>query len=197
VFRASAAPSALPALAAPACPRVTLSRRKVRLEYGKRFEVRGRVADSGGAPLAGALLDVRARRRTPGARERREGGVGSAADGRFSYVAPAGVSRDLRIGDRTVTLLVRAAGTLRASRRGRVVTLSGRLRGGHIPRGGVLIEIAAGKRTVALVRTDSRGAFRVRHTTATRATKLRYRAKARSDSSWPFVAAPVGSPVSR
>lgn len=192
---ADAALAALRPLAAPACPRVTLSRRTVRLDYGKRVELRGRVTDQRGAALAGALLDVRATPRIPGGRERREGGVGSAADGRFSYVAPAGVSRDLRIGDRTVTLLVRAAGTLLASRRGRVVTLSGRLRGGHVPRGGVLIEISAERRIVALVRTDGHGAFRARHVAA-RATKLRFRARARSDSSWPFVAAPLGSPVS-
>ena len=94
-----------------------------------------------------------------------------------------------------MTLLVRAAGTLHASRRGRVVTLSGRLRGGHVPRGGVLVEVSANGRIVALVRTDGHGAFRTRYTAA-RATKLRFRARARSDSSWPFLAAPVGSPVS-
>jgi hypothetical protein len=188
---AAPAPSVLfPAPVFPA--RVTTSRRTIRTAYGPRVEIRGRV-ERGGAPLAGATLDVGAVTRTPGARERREGGAGTAADGRFTYVAPAGPSRDLRIragtASATVTILVRAAGTLSARRRGRLVTLAGRLRGGHIPRGGVLVEIAAGRRTVALARTDSRGAFTARYRTA-RAT--RFRAVARKDTSWPFAAGPVG-----
>jgi hypothetical protein len=191
----AAPPALVPAPVFPA--RVTTSRRTIRTAYGRRVEIRGRV-ERGGAPLPGATLDVGARPRARGARERREGGAGTAADGRFTYVAPAGPSRDLRIAataaaaastSATVTILVRAAGTLAAHRRGRVVTLSGRLRGGHVPRGGVLVEIVAGRRTAALVRTDARGAFTARCRTA-RAT--RFRAVARGDTSWPFVAGPVG-----
>ena len=182
----AAAPPALvptgPAAIAPplARPRVTLSRRTIRSAYGRRIEIRGRVADARGAAIAGATLDVRAVTRVPGARERREGGIGTAADGRFTYVAPAGASRDLRIGGATVTLFVRAAGTLKARRHGRTVALSGRLAGGHVPRGGVLVEI----RGAGLTRTDAHGRFALRY----RGRRLSFRAVARKDSSWPFVA---------
>jgi hypothetical protein len=190
---AAPVPVMLPAVAKPT-PHVTLSRRTIKLAYGQRAEIRGRVTDASGAPLAGATLDVVAELKTPGAKPRREGGIGTARDGRFTYVAPAGASRDLKLGARTVTLLVRAAGTLRATRKGRVVTLSGRLRGGHIPRWGLLVELSANGRTVRLVRTDGRGAFTARLVVG--ATKPSFRAKARKDSSWPFVPALVGSPVS-
>ena len=78
---------------------------------------------------------------------------------------------------------MRAAGTFTAARTGRVVALRGRLRGGHIPPGGVLIALSAGSRIVRLTRTDARGAFAAR----VAATTLPFRAVARKDSSWPFV----------
>jgi hypothetical protein len=187
-----ACPPAKTPLAAPACARVSLSRRTIKLPYGRRVEVRGRVTTPNGAALGGVTLDVTARVRKPGAKVRREGGVGSAADGRFTYVAPAGPSRDLTIGGRTVSLVVRAAGTFRATRSGARVRFSGRLRGGHIPRGGVLVEIRGRHGVVALARTDGHGAFRK----TTKATRQSFRARTRKDSSWPFAGAPVGSPVS-
>ncbi|MDA0159331.1 hypothetical protein OM076_03555 [Solirubrobacter ginsenosidimutans] len=192
----AATPPSPPALTPPAAiapvRNVSLSRRTIKVSYGKRVEVRGRVTGADGAPAAGATLDVGAKLRMRGATARREGSIGSASDGRFTYVAPAGASRDLKIGAATVRLLVTAAGTLRASRHGALVRFSGRLRGGHIPHGGVLVEIRAGRRVVALVRTDGHGAYRATR----RATRQSFRARTRADSSWPFVSAPVGSPVS-
>lgn len=178
--------------AAPACVRVSLSRRTIKLRYGRRVEIRGRVTTPAGAPLAGATLDVSARVRRPGAATRRVGGVGSARDGRFTYVAPAGPSRDLTIGGRTVSLLVSATGTFNVTRHGVRVRFSGRIRGGNVPRGGVLVEIRGSKGAVALTRTDGHGLYRV----TTKATRQSFRARARKDSSWPFAGAPVGSPVS-
>ena len=146
-----------------------------------------------GAPLGGRdPRRARARVRRPGAAARRDGGVGSARDGRFTYVAPAGPSRDLTIGGRTVSLLVSASGTFKADPHGARVRFSGRLRGGHVPRGGVLVEIRGRRGLVALTRTDGRGVYRV----TTTATRQSFRARARKDSSWPFAGAPVGSPVS-
>ncbi|WP_028063178.1 hypothetical protein [Solirubrobacter soli] len=191
------APGAAPAAPAPAapacaCPRVMLAQRTISLAYGKRAEISGRVAGLDGSPVGGATLDVSARIRVPGAVASWVGGVGSARDGRFTYVAPAGPSRDVTIGGRTVTLLVIASGTFKAKRQGSRVRFSGRLRGGHIPAGGVLVEIRGSKGAVAVATANRSGVYRV----TTKATRQTFRARARKESSWPFVGAPVGSPVS-
>ena len=140
--------------------------------------IAGRATDGRDVPLAATMLDVLARTRVPGAPLRRVAGVGTARDGSFTYLAPAGVSRDVRIGSATAKLVVRAAGTLRAARRGRTVTLTGRLAGGHIPRGGVLVEVPG----AGTARTDGRGRFALRY----RGRRLSFHAVARKDSLWPF-----------
>jgi hypothetical protein len=173
---------------------VTLGWRTVRAAFGARVEFTGRVTDGDGRPLGGAILDVRSRLRIPGATGRRVGGVAGGHDGRFTYAVTADASRDLTIGDRTLTLLVRAAGTLTATRRGRFVLLAGRLRGGHIPPGGVRIALSTGGRAVSLTRTNAGGVFRAR--VAAGATQRSFRAVARKDRSWPFVPAQIGASVS-
>lgn len=176
-----------PAPTPPRVLRVTTARRSIRSTYGKRVEIAGRVADTRGRPIAGATVDV-----TDGASQT---STGTGRSGRFTYVAPAGPGRDVRFsaggGTATTTLVVRAAGTLRAARHGRVVTLQGRVYGGHVPPGGVLIAIAGGRRTL-LTRTDADGAFAARWVTARR---LSFRATARKDSAWPYAASPIGRRV--
>ncbi|HTE63316.1 MAG TPA: hypothetical protein VK631_23375 [Solirubrobacteraceae bacterium] len=107
------------------------------------------------------------------------------AAGRVEVRLPAGPSRTLRVsfpGD-ALLLPARGSASVRTSARARVratprtvaaggaVRFTGRLRGGHVPRSGKLVElqarIGAGWRTFATLRTDRRGGFRHSHRFAT------------------------------
>jgi hypothetical protein len=190
--------------------------------FGKTVRVTGKLVDEHGKPIRNALVEVQAVRRVPRAVPLPEGGVRTNANGAFAYVARASASRELRFvyraysTDRDITskssvvLLVRAAGTFKASpgslRNGHTVTFSGALKGGLMPHGGTLVEVQVrycmrvGRRTrcewrlVRSVRTSRAGAFKAqytfRRTTAT--TTYVFRAKARGDSAWPFVGGIVG-----
>jgi hypothetical protein len=144
-------------------PRLTVSawlRRRaltITTDYGERVRVHGRATGADGS----AALDVA--QRVSGGAWRPLTGVRTLADGRFSFYAPAGPSRTLRIASAPLLVIrVRAPVTLR--RRGTL--LSGRLRGGHVPRGGALVELQAraGRRWVTrrVVRTYRSGRFAAR-----------------------------------
>jgi hypothetical protein len=144
-------------------------------DYGERVRVHGRVS-GGDGPVS---LDVAQRVVAPlplGVAGRARGawrpvtGVRTLADGRFSFYAPAGPSRDLRL---RVTGDPRAAAPLLAVRVRAPVTLQrsgarlrGRLRGGYVPRGGSLVElqVLSGRRwlTHRVVRTYRSGRFAAR-----------------------------------
>ncbi len=101
--------------------------------------------------------------------------------GRVEARLPAGPSRTLRVSFAGDALLLPARGSasvrtpararIRATPRivaaGGAVRFSGRLRAGHVPRTGKLVElqarVGAGWRTFATLRTDSRGRFRHAH----------------------------------
>jgi hypothetical protein len=130
------------------------------------------------------------------------------ARGSFSLRVPPGPSRRLRaayrvrpedaflVCSRPLNLNVPARATLSASPRqvrpGGRVRLSGRLRGGHVPRRGKLIDLEArdaGRwRDFDTVRTDRRGRFRTSYRFSRRARRGTYpiRVKVRADSSYPF-----------
>jgi hypothetical protein len=91
---------------------------------------------------------------------------------------------------------VRAPATLAASPRivssGSRVRFSGRLRGGHVPRNGKVVELQAFERgrwrTFRTVRSNSKGAFNYRYRFSFRAsgTTFPVRARVRADASYPF-----------
>jgi hypothetical protein len=128
------------------------------------------------------------------------------AAGRVEIRLPAGPSRTLRIsfaGDAlllpardSASVRTPASARLHASPRtipaGGAVRFTGRLRGGHIPRGGKLVElqarVSAGWRTFATLRTDRRGRFRHTHRFSAVASDGTYwfRVRVRRETAYPF-----------
>jgi hypothetical protein len=156
-------------------------RARVTRSYGDAETIVGRLTAAGGAPIAGALIDVRATPDYAGARTAAMASPRTAADGRFSIRIPRGVSsRALRlayrshlgetlpVATRTLTLSVRAGVALSVSPRtasvGSSIRFSGRLRGGPIPAGGKLLVLEARSPGGAwlefdVVRSDARGRY--------------------------------------
>jgi hypothetical protein len=127
--------------------------------YGRSARVTGRLLTRDGQPLAQQSIGIESTPRVTGASAELVATVSTDARGRFTYRAPAGVSRTLRLifagaSDlaplaRTTQLRVRASSTISASRRvlsgrGRV-RFSGRvgLRGATTPRSGKIVELQA------------------------------------------------------
>ena len=128
------------------------------------------------------------------------------AAGRVEVRLPAGPSRRLRMEFAGDALLLPARGTatvrtpararLRATprvvRAGGTVRFAGRLRGGHVPRAGKLVElqarVGAGWRTFATLRSDRRGRLRHAHRFAVTGQARRYlfRLLVRRESTYPF-----------
>jgi hypothetical protein len=126
-------------------------------DYGERVRVHGRVR-GGEGPTALTVTQ-----RVAGGAWRPLTGVRTLADGRFSFSAPAGPSRRLRVGSAPLlSVRVRAPVALRRSG----AWLRGRLRGGYVPRGGALVELQgrAGRRWITrrVVRTYRSGRFAAR-----------------------------------
>jgi hypothetical protein len=163
----------------------------------------------GGAPVAGALLDVLAKTRTSGATFNKIAEVRTDAQGKYTIKVPGGPSRLLRVaykaylGDNDyasqadVSQRVRArvdfkALTRHVSLRG-TARFSGKVRGGFVPRRGKLIELQAydaGRwRSFRTVRTNRSGTFKVNYSfkhVLSRRT-YRFRARARYEPSYPFL----------
>ena len=129
----------------------------VTTDYGERVRVHGR-ATGGDGPAALAVSQ-----RVAGAAWRPLTGVRTLADGRFSFSAPAGPSRLLRVASAPL-LAVRVRAPVTLQRSG--VRLRGRVRGGYVPRGGALVELQARSRrrwvTRRVVRTYRSGRFMAR-----------------------------------
>jgi len=128
------------------------------------------------------------------------------ASGRVEVRLRAGPSRTLRIAFAGEALLLPASATsvvrtpararLRATprsvRAGGVVRFTGRLRGGHVPRAGKLVElqarVGAGWRTFATVRSDRRSRLQHTHRFAAGSAGRTYwfRLRIRRESAYPF-----------
>ena len=125
------------------------------IQHGQRVRLYGRLVAPGDNPVQGAGVEVSARPDLPGAGFQPVATLTTSRTGRFSYLAPAGTSRVVRFDyagaakirpqSREVTVRVRAASTIRPSRRsvvnGEAVAFSGRLSGGMIPADGKLVEL--------------------------------------------------------
>jgi hypothetical protein len=186
-----------------------IGRYTVTTSFAKRRPTLQGTLTLGGAPVAGALLDVLARNQVSGAALTKIAEVRTDAKGRYRIKVPGGPSRLLRVaykaylGDNDyasytdVSQRVRArvdfkALTRRVSLRG-TARFSGRVRGGFVPRRGKVIELQAydaGRwRAFRTVRTNGSGAFKAsysfKHVNAPRS--YRFRARSRYERSYPFL----------
>jgi hypothetical protein len=153
-------------------------RRALRLRYGSRPTIRGRLVDEHGQPIAGAAVAVLQRLRRAGASAEQIDAVRTAADGTFSYKLTGGPSRTMTLAYsafandpkpaattslRTVVrALVSARIRPRSVRARTPITMAGRLR--LLGREGVEVKIQARDgnrwRTIDDVKTTRGGRFR-------------------------------------
>jgi hypothetical protein len=168
--------------------------------------LRGRLT-VGGKPMAGVALQVWGRLNLPGAAWARIGTVTTSTTGRFSYRVRRGAARTIRFRypgtnlirghNRDIALRVHAAPTFRPSRRtvinGEYVTFSGKLRGGWLPKGGVLVELQVRTRgewrTFAQPRADDhtgRYSYQYRFETVSGTASFKFRARVRRQPGYPF-----------
>lgn len=134
---------------------VLRSKRTQKLRYGRRKTIRGRLVNGDRSAIRGATVGVSRKIRRRGASRKRVARVRTGARGRFSYVAPVGMSRSLRFAYRSkpqtkpvtaaVRMLVRAKMSLRARsthvRPYGTMQLRGRLFGKSLPKKGALIDV--------------------------------------------------------
>jgi hypothetical protein len=179
--------------------------------YGRRQTIVGRLTGSGGAPIAGAQIELVA---SPSS------GVGSGlalasprtqANGQFSVRLPARISsRSLCLAyrapgtsatpelTRTLTLLVHAGIALRVSPRtasvGRSIFFHGRLLGGPIPAGGKQLVLEArspgsGWIEFKVVHTDARGRYHAAYRFKFAGpADYSFRVRSEAESDYPFAA---------
>jgi hypothetical protein len=149
--------------------------------YGHGETIVGRLTGPGGAPIAGAKIDLLATPTYAGARVAAMASPITGPEGNFTVRIPAGVSsQSLRFEysstmgsspavTKTLTLMVRAGLTLRIAPRvasvGRGIYFSGHLRGGPVPSGGKMLVLEARSPGGAwlefdVVRSDAKGRYR-------------------------------------
>jgi hypothetical protein len=177
----------------------------MRVGYGKKVTITGRLLAPSGKAITGARLTIQRKVKAVGAVFTGVGSVTTSATGRFTYVAPAGPSRTIRFAykafenDRSlasttdIQLLVKGAVTLRASTRVRNhsnALFSGVVKGRPIPSGGILVDLQVRLRnrwrTFATPRTNARGAYKFKYRFTQGAATWRFRARNRHDSAHPY-----------
>jgi hypothetical protein len=179
--------------------------------YGRAQALAGRLTGPGGAPIAGAAIEVRATPAYAGAKPVAMASPRTGPDGRFSVrLARGESSRTLRfayrahLGDalavatRTLTLRVRAGIALGVSPQtasaGSSIFFRGRLRGGPIPAGGkqlVLEARSAGSEWLEfrVIRTDARGRYRAAYRFKFAGpADYSFRVRSERESDYPFAA---------
>lgn len=155
------------------------SKQTRRIKYGQTATLTGQLRDAEGRPIRGATVDVYSAIARKGQVQRQVGSVTTDADGSYRWVAPIGVSRNIRFAYRAtlgateysdvadVALRVRGRLTFKAVRRHvrsfGTMHLRGRLFGSGLPSRGALIEIQyldGTKWKPAAVRRTKRGKVR-------------------------------------
>jgi hypothetical protein len=184
--------------------RVTVLRPRVTAAFGRRVRIGGRLVNGEDQPVAGAEVLVFSRTAT--GPEQPLGSVQTDARGRYSYVAHTNATRTLRFvypgtaqtlpTQDEVTLLVRAASTIRAKprrlRNGQTVHFAGRLRSLPAPAGGKLVElqvVLSGRwQTFRTLRTGSDGRWQARYRFRRSCGLVRYRFRLRlpAETGYPF-----------
>ena len=185
--------------------------KRVRIPYGHRATIVGRLLDASGAAIAGARLG--AAWRLPGRAWAARPGVRTDAQGRFIYVLAAGPTRDVRFTyfpysdshgaalSNVVHADVPAPLAIQASPRhvggARVVRLSGRVGGGSIPRTGLLVTLEGyqrgwGWRTFRTVRTDRHGRWSTRYRFRLSRGRFGFRALVPHQGTFPYATSRSG-----
>jgi hypothetical protein len=185
----------------------TTKRPSLRMRYGSRPTIRGKLVDEHGQPISGATIAVLQRPRRAGARPEQIDAVQTAADGTFSYKLAGGPSRTLTLAysaftndpkpaatsslATSVRAIVSAGIRPRALRAGGRITLTGRLN--LLGREGVEVKLQGrnGRRwqTVDTVKTTRGGKFRWRYRFSRAAAGRTYAFRVKVDSPvYPFAA---------
>jgi len=175
-------------------------RRSAVVPFGSTRFAEGRLVDSSGHAISGAVLQVTSRVRRPGARETAIGSVTTGEDGRFAYRIAKGPSRTVRfaykaytldpapVSTATVSLGVKAGIKLRLKprhvRNGQKIRFLGRLKGGPARKGtrvtiDVLVPDARRRVPIGNVKADGKGRFRFSYRFRRTLVKARYRFQAR------------------
>ena len=185
-------------------------RPRVTVPYGTSTYVRGKLTNGEGLPITGAVIRVFTRVLSDDRGFRELPPVSTGLDGGYAYRAPRGPSRQVLLTytpfsedtQPSVTKLVRMATragiAMRAGRRtvapGGRVRFKGRLKGGRLPRKGVLVSLQGhqrgfGWRTFRTVRAKH-GRFKgsYRFVRAGRGTAVRFRASVRQQAGYPWAA---------
>jgi hypothetical protein len=184
----------------------------VRSSRTRAWVLVGRLTNGAGHPIAGARLA--AAWRAPGHGWVAHTGTRTRADGRFVYRLPAGVTRAVELlyfayaDSRTFTTSnvaredVVAPQAIHATPRratgARVVRLSGRVGGGSIPRGGLLVTLQGyqagwGWRTFRTVRTTRGGSWSTRYRFRLGHGRFGFRAIVPRQGRFPYVTSTSGA----
>jgi hypothetical protein len=185
---------------------VTELRPSATVRFGRRIAITGRLTNRDGQSVARAQVQVLSRSNVSA--EQAIAVVRTDAHGRYRYVATGTRNRTLRFAyagsplmlpaEREVKLSVRAASSLRVSRRkvlnGQAVTFGGRLRTLPVAGGGKLVEMQvrlSGRwQTFRTQRTDPTGrwAIRYRFKRTRGVQRFRFRVRLPAEAAYPFVA---------
>lgn len=181
-------------------------RKRLRVGFGARPRVEGRLTTESGDPVARAKLCVAGRNQAARSSLRQLRTTRTDAQGRFSFRVPPGPSRRVYVVSRTsdgaaaasVRLKVQARVRFGASRdrlrNGERVTLRGKVPGRPLPRRGVLVEIQArretGWQTFGTTRSNHKGEFRFgyRFTRTTGVQRYKLRAHVPRQGTYPYEA---------
>jgi hypothetical protein len=179
---------------------------ELRVPYGKRAAINGRLTTAAGSAIAKAEVVVLARPSMAGGAYVAEATVRTGPDGSFAYTAPARSGRTLdfhfrgddtyRHADDQVTLRVPAAVTIKASRHatrnGKRVRFTGKLLGRPYPARGKVLDLQAFYRnrwrTFATPRAAQNGRWAYNYRfEATRGTVLyKFRVRVPATSDYPY-----------
>jgi hypothetical protein len=181
---------------------------RVTVPYGRSTYVRGKLVNGAGQPVQGALVRVATRVLIGDRGFREQRPVITGDDGGFAYRAPRGPSRQILVtytafaedsqpsATKLLRLKTRAGVAMRASKRsvrpGGRVRFRGRLKGGHLPRRGVLVSLEGhqrgfGWRTFRTVRArHGRFTGSYRFVRAVPGTRIRFRATVREQATYPW-----------
>ena len=178
----------------------------IKVKFGKRVPIGGKLVGPTGAPIANAILEIQTRTAVPGAAVAAAGKVVTGNDGRFTYMAPAGPSRVVRIAYRShsadasfadtsdVTLLVAAGVTIKATPKTvhnrHATVFTGRLLGKPLSKRGVVVDLQVffrkKWRTFGAPRTNRAGKYKFRYRFMAGAATWKFRARVRQESSYPY-----------
>jgi hypothetical protein len=181
---------------------------RMTVPYGRSTYVRGKLVNGAGQPIQGALVRIATRVLIGDRGFREQRPVTTGHDGGFAYRASRGPSRQILVtytafaedgkpsATRLLRLKTRAGVTMRANkhrvRPGGRVKFRGRLKGGHLPRRGVIVSLEGyqrgyGWRTFRTVRArHGKFAGSYRFVRASRGERIRFRATVREQATYPW-----------